>query len=256
MSLNRIIGCDINNLLTYRNPIKAHTDIKAVNDSVTLKEIIHYDDYANNRQLGASIDSVSYRQSHSGNGLTNNSITKNRHNSNKPVHLSFQLMTRAEPVQMVIDTIDSLLAMKTDGDEILIIDNNHTETALYEPLVRYCAGLDTRFKVRFYHVDAVAGFKSVALNLALELMDPSCTHMVVVDSDYQALSHARASIAAAISRYPAHALLQFPQFYRDVGLADVHSELNHYFNHHLYRPFNRTHALSMGTYAVIRRDAH
>ncbi|HAR76486.1 MAG TPA: hypothetical protein DCR60_09815, partial [Psychrobacter sp.] len=44
-------------------------------------------------------------------------------------------------------------------------------------------------------------------------------------------------------------------FYRDAGRVDIHSELNHYFNHHLYRPFNRIRALSTGTYAVIRRRA-
>ena len=79
-------------------------------------------------------------------------------------------------------------------------------------------------------MDKVANFKSGALNLALELMDASCSHIVVVDSDYQALPHAREAIAQAIVDYPTHALLQFPQFYRDKGLIDVHSELNHYFN--------------------------
>ncbi|WP_321156655.1 glycosyltransferase family 2 protein [Psychrobacter sp. LV10R520-6] len=141
------------------------------------------------------------------------------------------------------------------GDEILIVDNNHTETALYEPLATFCAELDTRLNVHFYHIDAVAGFKAGALNLALGLMNPNATHVVVVDSDYQALPQARSAIAAAIDDYPDYALLQFPQFYRDAGRVDVHSELNHYFNYHLYRPFNRQRALSTGTYAIIRRSA-
>ncbi len=171
------------------------------------------------------------------------------------IRLSFQLMTRAEPAAMVIKTIKSLLAIKADHDEILIVDNNNTETALYEPLAQFCASLDPHHNVHFYHVDAVAGFKAGALNLALGLMDPNCSHIVVVDSDYQALPHARASIVGAIKQYPNHALLQFPQFYRDAGRVDIHSELNHYFNHHLYRDFNRSRALSTGTYAVIRRSA-
>ncbi len=171
------------------------------------------------------------------------------------VRLSFQLMTRAEPADMVIATIRSLLAIKEPEDEILIVDNNHTDTSLYTPLAKFCAGLDASLKVRFYHVDVVAGFKAGALNLALGLMDPDCTHIVVVDSDYQALPQARTAIAQAIQHYPTHSLLQFPQFYRDAHLSDVHSELNHYFNYHLYRPFNRMRALSTGTYAVIRRQA-
>lgn len=174
--------------------------------------------------------------------------------NNSMVSLSFQIMTRAEPIEVVIATIESLLAIKSADDEILIIDNNHTDKALYEPLAHYCDKL-TEQKVRFYHVDKVANFKSGALNLALELMDAQCSHIVVVDSDYQALPHARAAITNAIQAYPEHALLQFPQFYRDKGLKDVHSELNHYFNYHLYRPFNRQRALSTGTFAVIRKQA-
>lgn len=170
------------------------------------------------------------------------------------IRLSFQIMTRAEPIQVVIATIKSLLAIKSAADEIVIIDNNHTDKALYEPLAHYCDKL-TEQKVRFYHVDKVDNFKSGALNLALELMDAQCSHIVVVDSDYQALPHARAAITNAIQAYPEHALLQFPQFYRDEDRLDVHSELNHYFNYHLYRPFNRQRALSTGTFAVIRRDA-
>ncbi|WP_350656631.1 glycosyltransferase family 2 protein [Psychrobacter sp. S1-30-MNA-CIBAN-0213] len=187
---------------------------------------------------------------------TYKAVSKNAYVSKEtPIRLSFQLMTRAEPAALVIETIKSLLAIKADDDEILIVDNNNTQMTLYEPLAQFCASLDARHNVHFYHIDSVAGFKAGALNLALGLMDPNCSHIVVVDSDYQALPQARLSIANAIERYPSHALLQFPQFYRDAGRVDIHSELNHYFNHHLYRPFNRKRALSTGTYAVIRRRA-
>lgn len=187
---------------------------------------------------------------------TYKAVSKNAYVSKEtPIRLSFQLMTRAEPAALVIETIKSLLAIKADDDEILIVDNNNTQTTLYEPLAQFCASLAARHNVHFYHIDSVAGFKAGALNLALGLMDPNCSHIVVVDSDYQALPQARISIANAIERYPSHALLQFPQFYRDAGRVDIHSELNHYFNHHLYRPFNRKRALSTGTYAVIRRRA-
>ena len=183
----------------------------------------------------------------------NNDVKKN-HLQATTAALSFQLITRAEPPELVIATIQSLLSIKKDCDEIIIIDNNNTDTSMYKPLAAFCASLDPELKVRFYHIDAVEGFKAGALNLALGLMSPDCTHIVVVDSDYQALSHARVSIADAIEKYPAHTLLQFPQFYRNVGQIDIHSELNHYFNQHLYRPFNRKRALSTGTYAVIRRS--
>lgn len=171
------------------------------------------------------------------------------------IALSYQLIIRAEPIALVLATIRSLLAIKEVNDEIIIIDNNHTQRELYEPLADFCDTLDDALHVHFYHIDAVEGFKAGALNLALGLMNPNCSHIVVVDSDYQALPKAREAIVAAIDEYPTHALLQFPQFYRDAGRADIHSELNHYFNYHLYRDFNSERALSTGTYAVIRRRA-
>ncbi|WP_333613203.1 hypothetical protein, partial [Psychrobacter sp.] len=71
--------------------------------------------------------------------------------------LSFQLMTRSEPPELVIATIQSLLAVKQATDEILIIDNNNTDTSLYQPLAAFCASLDPALNVRFYHIDAVEG---------------------------------------------------------------------------------------------------
>ena len=181
-------------------------------------------------------------------------MTANTQEALTSATLSFQLMTRAEPPELVIATIKSLLAVKKACDEILIIDNNNKETSLYEPLAAFCQSLNAELNVHFYHIDRVEGFKAGALNLALGLMSPDCSHIVVVDSDYQALPHARASITQAIAQYPEYTLLQFPQFYRNEGQLDARSELNHYFNHHLYRSFNRNRALSTGTYAVIRRS--
>lgn len=171
------------------------------------------------------------------------------------LRLSFQIMTRAEPPALVQATIESLLAIKNPDDEILIIDNNHTDQSLYQPLQAYCEALDPTFKVRFYHEDHISGYKSGALNFALDAMDSDCQYIVVVDSDYQALPWARQRIAQAIKRHPDKALLQFPQYYRDVNKPDVHTELNHYFSYHIRRPFNRHCALSTGTFAVIKKQA-
>lgn len=186
---------------------------------------------------------------------TNMAAAQQLPKTGQPLKLSFQLMTCAEPPQLVIATIKSLLKTKADGDEILIIDNNNTKKECYEPLAKFCQSLNPALKVRFYHVDFIKGFKAGALNLALDLMSPACSHIVVVDSDYQALPQARAKIAEAIGQYPSHALLQFPQFYRDKGMIEVHGELNHYFNHHIFRVFNQERVLSTGTFAVLRCDA-
>lgn len=187
--------------------------------------------------------------------ITVTSETQRNSVSENSPRLSFQLMICAEPPELVIATIESLIRTKSADDEILIIDNNNTKKECYEPLAKFCQSLEPALKVRFYHVDFIKGYKAGALNLALDLMDASCSHIVVVDSDYQALPQARAKIAKAIEQYPKHALLQFPQFYRDEGMIEVHGELNHYFNHHIFRRFNQERVLSTGTFAVLRRDA-
>ncbi|SJM38056.1 Poly-beta-1,6-N-acetyl-D-glucosamine synthase [Psychrobacter pasteurii] len=191
---------------------------------------------------------------HKSNTYKLDKLSSDKLNTQKQVALSFQIMTRAEPPELVIETIKSLLAVKKPQDEILIVDNNNQETHLYQPLADYCNKLHPKLNVHFYHVDSVKGYKAGALNLALQLMDDDCTHIVVVDSDYQALPHARAAIANAIATYPKHTLLQFPQFYRSSAQTEVQSELNHYFNHHLLRSFNCSKALSTGTFAVINRS--
>ncbi|WP_180958070.1 hypothetical protein [Psychrobacter sp. 4Bb] len=49
-------------------------------------------------------------------------MTANTQEALTSAALSFQLMTRAEPPELVIATIKSLLAVKEARDEILIID--------------------------------------------------------------------------------------------------------------------------------------
>lgn len=170
------------------------------------------------------------------------------------VGISFHIMTRAEPTDMVLETIAALLMIKSASDEIIVVDNNHNDKALYEPLQAYCEGLDKSLRVRFIHQDHIPGFKAGALNLALKMTDTTCEYIVVVDSDYQALPTARRRIIEAIKQNPNHALLQFPQYYRDTDKPDIHSELNHYFTYHISRGLNRYYALSTGTFAVIKKD--
>ena len=59
----------------------------------------------------------------------NNDVKKN-HLQVATAALSFQLMTCAEPPELVIATIQSLLSIKKDCDEIIIIDNNNTDTSM------------------------------------------------------------------------------------------------------------------------------
>ena len=70
-----------------------------------------------------------------------------------------------EPPDMVIETLDALAVLDYPDFEVLVIDNNTTDEAVWRPVEAQCARLGPRF--RFFHVAPLAGFKAGALNFAL-----------------------------------------------------------------------------------------
>ena len=79
--------------------------------------------------------------------------------------ISYHILCCAEPPEMVIATIDAICAIKTDADEIIILDNNHQQRELYQPVADYCASLDEK-RVRFFHYDRIPNHKAGALNVS------------------------------------------------------------------------------------------
>jgi cellulose synthase/poly-beta-1,6-N-acetylglucosamine synthase-like glycosyltransferase len=55
-----------------------------------------------------------------------------------------------EPPEMVKQTLDALAALDYPDYEVLIIDNNTKDPAVWEPVRDYCETLGPRFK--FFHV--------------------------------------------------------------------------------------------------------
>ncbi|MFZ5562625.1 MAG: glycosyltransferase, partial [Thermodesulfobacteriota bacterium] len=70
-----------------------------------------------------------------------------------------------EPPDMVIETLNALARLDYPDFEVLLIDNNTQDPALWKPVEAHCAALGERF--RFFHVAPLAGFKAGALNFAL-----------------------------------------------------------------------------------------
>jgi len=66
---------------------------------------------------------------------------------------------------MLIETLDALARLDYADFEVLVIDNNTLEEAVWRPVEAHCAQLGARF--RFFHVAPLAGFKAGALNYAL-----------------------------------------------------------------------------------------
>ena len=87
-----------------------------------------------------------------------------------------------EPPAMVIQTIESLAALDYPNLEVIIIDNNTKDPAVWRPVQDYCAQLGERFK--FFHFDTMKGFKAGALNYVLSQTAPDAKVIGVIDSDY------------------------------------------------------------------------
>jgi cellulose synthase/poly-beta-1,6-N-acetylglucosamine synthase-like glycosyltransferase len=96
--------------------------------------------------------------------------------------VSLQVAAYNEPPDMLIETIRSLEAIDYPNFEVVVIDNNTKDPAVWQPVADYCEG---RNRVRFVHVDDRPGYTSGALNLVLaEYTHPDAELIGVIDADY------------------------------------------------------------------------
>ncbi len=87
-----------------------------------------------------------------------------------------------EPPEVVISTIDALAKISYPNFEVIILDNNTSDPAIWKPVEEYVKGLPDHF--RFYHIDKLAGAKAGALNRCLELTSSQVKYISVLDADY------------------------------------------------------------------------
>ncbi len=112
----------------------------------------------------------------------------------------------------MIGTLDALSRLRYPNFEVLVIDNNTTDEALWRPLEEHCRRLGHRF--RFFHLEQWPGAKAGALNFALTQTDPAAELVAIIDADY----HAEPDFLAALVGYfddPRLGFVQTPHDYRD-----------------------------------------
>jgi exo-beta-1,3-glucanase (GH17 family)/cellulose synthase/poly-beta-1,6-N-acetylglucosamine synthase-like glycosyltransferase len=117
-----------------------------------------------------------------------------------------------EPPHMVKLTLDALAELDYPDFEVLVIDNNTKDPALWEPVAEHCARLGARF--RFFHLGKWPGFKAGALNFSLRETAPDAEVIGVLDSDYVVRPDWLRSMAPHFNN-PAVGFVQSPQDYRD-----------------------------------------
>jgi len=117
-----------------------------------------------------------------------------------------------EPPQMVRQTLDALAELDYPDYEILVIDNNTVDPALWEPVAEHCARLGPKF--RFFHLGKWKGFKAGALNFALNETAADAEIVGVLDSDYVVSPDWLRCMAPHFGK-PEVGFVQSPQDYRD-----------------------------------------
>lgn len=172
----------------------------------------------------------------------------------RPV-FSVHVAIHNEPPAVVTRTLRSLAAQQYPGQfEIIVIDNNTADPALWRPIEAVCAALGPRF--RFFHRMKVVGAKAGALNIALSQTRPDATHIVTVDADYVTQPAFLSKAASALARTGAD-YVQFPQAYirRDAIAGGVEMELEEYFRTDARMADGAEAVLLTGTLCVISRAA-
>lgn len=180
-----------------------------------------------------------------------------------PLVFSVHVPTHNEPPGVVIATLDSLrlqgdtLGCKVPAHEIIVIDNNTSDPALWQPVADWCAA-HPRF--HFLHRENVEGAKAGALNIALNESRPDATHIITVDADYQVISDFLSTAAEELTARHAD-FIQFPQAYH-LAQSDARRpgggiavELADYFDRHASAANRADAMLLTGTLSVISKRA-
>ncbi len=160
-----------------------------------------------------------------------------------------------EPPDMLIQTIDALARLDYPDYEVLVIDNNTKDEAVWRPVEAHCAKLGERF--RFFHVSPLAGFKAGALNFALKATAADAQIVAVIDSDYKVEPQWLKELVPAFASEKM-AIVQAPQDYRDeeenAFKAMCYAEYRGFFQIGMVTRNERNAIIQHGTMTLVRRQ--
>ncbi len=160
-----------------------------------------------------------------------------------------------EPPDMLIQTIDALAGLDYPDFEVLVIDNNTKDEAVWRPVEAHCATLGERF--RFFHVAPLEGFKAGALNFALRHTDPDAEVVACIDADYVVEPNWLRDLVPPFIN-PDMAIVQAPQDYRDeeenAFKAMCYAEYRGFFHIGMITRNERNAIIQHGTMTLVRRS--
>jgi hypothetical protein len=164
--------------------------------------------------------------------------------------------THAEPPAVVIATLDALARLDYPNHEVVVIDNNTTDPALWRPVEEHCRRLGPRF--RFFHLERWPGAKAGALNFALAQTPPDVEIIGLVDADYLANPRWLADLVGHFAD-PRISFVQPPHDYRGWEgrpfLRWCYWEYRVFFRTTMVALNERDAGITVGTMSLIRREA-
>lgn len=159
-----------------------------------------------------------------------------------------------EPPVMLIATLDALARLDYPDFEVIVVDNNTRDEAVWRPVEAHCLRLGPRF--RFFHVAPLSGFKAGALNFALRQTAADAEVIAVIDSDYQVASNWLSDLVPSFDN-PRIAIVQAPQDYRDerdsAFKAMCYAEYRGFFFIGMITRNERNAIIQHGTMTLVRR---
>ena len=168
--------------------------------------------------------------------------------------MSIHVPAYNEPPQMVIETLDALARLDYPDYEVIVVDNNTQDEAVWRPVEQHCARLGARF--RFFHVDPLPGFKAGALNFALARRAGRARSS---PSSTATTRSSRTGCATSCRASPSRtsAIVQAPQDYRDGGesafKAMCYAEYRGFFLIGMITRNERNAIIQHGTMTLVRR---
>lgn len=168
--------------------------------------------------------------------------------------VSIHVPSYNEPPELMINTLRALSELNYDNYEVIVLDNNTPDPAVWQPVKAYCDTLGDKF--RFFHFDGVKGFKAGALNISYDLTDENTEYILVIDADYVLEP---TILETALSHFTDEkvGLVQFPQAYlnTEVENAAMKNEYAHFFSVYMNVANHCNCVLSTGTVSFIRKSA-
>ena len=177
---------------------------------------------------------------------------RDRHTKHK---VSIHVPAHNEPPEMLIQTLNALAALDYLDYEVLVVDNNTRDEAVWRPVQDHCQKLGSRF--RFFHLNPLTGFKAGALNFALRETASDADIVAAIDSDYVVAKDWLKDLVPVFDN-PRLAIVQAPQDYRDAGdsayKAMCFAEYRGFFCIGMITRNERNAIIQHGTMTIVRRQ--